>query len=191
MSPLVPVHARPVHPVFGLSATPDEVANVGPPPEPRDGFITFFDRGWSIARLQATVVAAFWGETIFHEGCWCHKNETFFTAEDVPCYRQIRNGPLPDSFTKYYPQKVKLLPEGEEVPQARDVVNAAILHYLATGERLFTKGWVLCSSAVRSPYDDSHYHVGVGCFGSAGLRIDLIPDDSRGATTGLASARKL
>jgi hypothetical protein len=46
--------------------------------------------------------------------------------------------PVAESLDKVFPEQVWLLPAGEEVPRARQVLMGMTIYYLATGEHLFS-----------------------------------------------------
>ena len=177
-----PVHDAPtVASLLGITYTANELAALGPPPEPLEGFVTFFDPGLSILRIRDAVKGkgrVFWAQD------W-YDRELFAAAVDIPRYRQVRAGPVPNSFRKTFDEQTALLPEGEEVPSARAVVTALVIHFLATGERLLPNVYV--RSADQTARGD---RVCVGSFDSDGLYVGVDWDGGRIDYLGLASSRK-
>lgn len=108
------------------------LADFGPPPPALDGYVTFFDPGWSILRLREAVKDR--GEGIFYPQNW-YDAEAFANAEAKPGYRQLRMEAVPDSFRKWFSEQQTLLTADEEVPPARVVIAGMVIHFLATGER--------------------------------------------------------
>ena len=102
-----------------------------------------------------------------------------------PGWHLVRRTPVPDSCGRtWYEQQALLLAE-EEVPAVRVLVYAMIVHYFATGERLFQDVHVRCA--------DTLPPVGralVGHFGSYGVTIHSDLDDYSNECIGLASERK-
>jgi hypothetical protein len=108
-------------------------------PPARDGFVTFFDPGWSILRLRERVV----GKGIFYPQTW-YDNEPFAKYEDQPRYRQLQMEAVKNSLSKTFAEQQALIPPVAEIPTARVVLTAMVIHFLATGERLFSDYWVRC-----------------------------------------------
>jgi hypothetical protein len=93
--------------------------------------------------------------------------------------------PVPDSFDKILIEQKALLPTEEEIPSARVVVMGIVIHFLASGERLFPKCCLRCAELTSN---DSR--VNVGRFDSDGFYVSHYWDDLRGDFLGLASSRK-
>src|ERR1041384_6771422 len=68
------------------------------PPEPRNGYVTFFDPGWSILRLRDAVEDK--GQIFFPQR-W-YNNQAFARAKEEPCYRHLRLEAVKDSFGKSF-----------------------------------------------------------------------------------------
>jgi hypothetical protein len=122
---------------------------------------------------------------LFSEGYeWC-KNHPFASYTEQPSWRLIRKTTVEDSFDKTWKEQQTLLDHQiDEIPLARQVIYAIILHFFATGERLFRNFYVRTSDV------DSHGdHVNLGVFDGDGLRISLWYNSDHGHL-GLASARK-
>jgi hypothetical protein len=177
-----PVYAAPdVAATLELIYLDEHLAAFGPPPDPAEGFITFFDPGCSVLALRAGVR----GRRVFYPQTW-YDREQFATLKEAPRYRQVRMEPLPGSFRKTYQEKDELLPANEEVPTARAVAVAVAIHFLATGERLLQGTFVWCADTV-----SNGIRVFVGGFVSDGFGVYCHMDTNRGAYLGLASSRKL
>jgi len=104
---------------------------------------------------------------------------------DGVSWQLIRKTPVPNSFGKTYQEQQALLSKNEEVPTARVLVYAIIGHYLATGERLFNRGFVRSSDVGL----DGHW-VYVGDFVAGGLHDHNDWDYNRYDYLGVSSARK-
>src|SRR5439155_982570 len=143
---------------------------------------TFFDPGWSVLTLRAAVADQ---RGIFNPLSW-YDREPFALTGDGPRYRQVRTQPVPGSARKTFAQQVALLAQGEEVPTARMVLAAVVIHFLATGQRLLPNVYVRCAD--QTSRGD---RVCVGHFVSDGLRMSVDLVDSRYGPVGLASSRKL
>jgi hypothetical protein len=153
-----------------------------PSPKPVASFITFFDPGWSIVHLRATIANK---RTIFYPQTW-YDNEPFAKIEELPRYRQLRMRAIKDSFGKSFDeQHALLLPNDEEVPEARVVMMGMVIHFLATGERLFPTHCIRCIDKI-----SAGGHVVVGNFVSDGFHVNRFWDDNRVSFLGLAPAQK-
>jgi len=163
-----------------LNSTPskEEVAAFGPPPAPRKGFITFFDPGWSI--IQLTTVRG----VLYRD--WWYAPDHFAQATGCPRYCQVRMECIPGSYGKTFNDQVALLPKEEEVPVARQVLTALILHFLRTGERLLPQQFVRSASLTSK----RALRVIVGNFDHNGLRVDSYRDDDPLSHIGLVSSWK-
>jgi hypothetical protein len=168
--------------LLGLRYKPQELAAFGSPPEPVPGFITFASPGWSILRLRQAVSGR--GGPLADQR-W-YDLIGFATDADTPGYRQVRREAVTGSFGWPFEQQQAMLPPEEEVPPARLVVMAAVLHFLATGERLFPTHYVRCGD------QDPEGRVVVGCFGDSGLEIFYAAHgDFEDRCVGVASAKKV
>lgn len=74
---------------------------------------------------------------------------------------------LPDSFRRTFEEQQALLAANEEVPSARTVVTALVLHYLRTGERLLPESYTRCSD-----FSFGGCRVYAGVFGAAGFAVN-------------------
>ena len=146
-----------------------------------DGCLTFYDPGWSIVELQRTFDVRAKGSSHWHV------EEPFARLADSPRYRHLRMTAVADSFGKTFGEQSVLLLDNEEVPSARVVFMGMVIHFLATGERLFHDHCVRCRDRVM----DRHLRVYLGYFDSDGFLVDGISDYDRHDYLGLASARML
>ena len=180
--PLAPVHdASSVARLLGIAYTAEQIAGFGPPPNPLDGFVTFFDPGWSILQLRDFIAG---NKRVFYPQEW-YDCEKFAKIEEIPRYRQLRIWPVTDSLLKTFHEQLTLLPAGEEVPRARDVVAALVIHFLATGQHVLRSVYARCADQTLRGT-----HVDVGLFDSDGLIvIDWL--GHRHGIVGLVSARKI
>ena len=158
------------------------LARFGCPPARRDGFVTFFDPGWSIWKLLDLVEIK---RCFFRQQTW-YDRQQFAGLEERPDYRQLRMDAVPDSFGKTFAEQQTLVPAGEEISTARVVVMAAAIHFFATGSRLFTDYFVRC---VDEP--SSTRRVIVGAFDAAGIQILDRGANFATGRIGIVLARKL
>ena len=102
--------------LLGITYSASEMKSFGPPPDPLDGFVTFFDPGWNILMLRS--LAPKEKGRLFSDQSW-YDTEPFAKTEELPRYHQVRIGPVTNSTRKSFDEQRKLLPAGEEVPTAR------------------------------------------------------------------------
>jgi len=174
--------ARAVKEVLRTEHTEDQLAAFGRPPDALPGFITFFDPGLSIVDLRAGVEIL--SHHIFYPQTW-YDTESFAKRKESPRYRQLQMGVVKYSFGKPFAEQQTLVPPGMEIPTARVVLTAMAIHFLATGERLFSDCYV---RSVDQNSDGGRVVVGV--FASDGFDVSGYWDDDRGSDIGLASSRK-
>lgn len=144
-------------------------------PKTLPGFVTFFDPGWSISRTP------FPNQSLLPT----NKMWSDVELEEQPQYRQLRMTAVPDSFNKTFPEQQTLLPTDEEVPCARVVIVGMVIHFLATGERLFADRVVRCSDI-----SSCGRRLCVGHFDRDGLHFYNSWDNVRDTIISLASSRK-
>ena len=96
----------------------------------------------------------------------------------------IRKDVVPNSRSKNWEEQKALLTNHEEVPSAGVMVQAIMLHFLCSGERLFENVYVRTSSV-----DSVGHRVLVGYFVADGLNV-YYWIDFRNGLLGLASSRK-
>ena len=122
---------------------------------------------------------------LFYSQDW-FDNEEFAKRTETARWRLIRKTPVDGSFSKNWGEQQVLIDDSiSEVPSARQVVYTMILHFLATGERLFEKAYVRTSDV-----DSDGYRVGVGHFGDSGLSVDGWGGSVRLSYIGVVSSRK-
>jgi hypothetical protein len=93
-----------------------------------------------------------------------------------------------NSFRKTFMEQRKLLLPYEEVPFARVVVMGMVIHFLKTGEHLFSSQWVCCGDMI-----SICSHTVIGAFGGDGLDVGAEDDwdDYPNSGIGLSVSRKL
>jgi hypothetical protein len=121
---------------------------------------------------------------LFYDQDWYVK-QAFAKEKGETEWKLVRKTPIANSTNKTWPEQQALLGSNEETPTARVMVFTSIGHLLATGERLFEKIYVRCSDVA----SDGN-RVGLGGFGSGGLRVDDSWDDDRLGILGVSAARK-
>ncbi len=82
---------------------------------------------------------------LFYPQDWFN-SEAFAQETDKACWRLIRKTPVDSSRRKTWNEQMKLIPDSDEVPSARQVINMIILHFLVNGERLLKTLYVRTSS---------------------------------------------
>lgn len=203
----VPVYdARQVNALLlPLRYSEGQLAAFGPPPESLPGFITFFDPGWSIVRLRQYCSHEDreyqWGPRVFHReeksgltGCgfrspssdrdWWYEQRDFAKLEEAPCYRRIRMNAIEGSFGKTLSNQMTLLPPGEEVPLARQLVMGMALHYCLGKQRLFSSYYVNFGDKLE------HGSVGFVHFDAKGIEMNRLAtyENDHRSNVGMASA---
>jgi hypothetical protein len=172
--------AATVNRLLGLCCNDGEITAYGPPPTPLPGFVTFFDPGCGIITLRALLC----GRVTFDLD-FINDGEPFTAAREDAAYRQMRMEPLPGSIGKEFGIQMALQPRDETVPSARAIVTAMVVHFLATGERLFPDYWVRSSDMTRC---GNRVIVGHNC---SVIDMDDAGDLAEIYYLGLASARQL
>jgi hypothetical protein len=187
-----------VAPLLGITYTDEERAAWGTPPKPVPGFLTFFDPGWSIARLENAVAGrekSFTDTTLPPQKLFTdttiaphwYIKRPFAKLEEAATYRQLKIEAAEGSFKKsLQDQKACLLP-GEEMALARVVVIGAVVHWLIAGFRLLggeTEPKLRCLDL------DHGDRVTVGPFASFGLCLSSEQDNDGHHSMGLAVCRK-
>lgn len=123
---------------------------------------------------------------LFYSQDW-FDNEEFAKRTETARWRLIRKSPVEGSFSKNWSEQQRLVnTETDEIPSARQVVYTTILHFLATGERLFETCYVRTCDV-----DSLGHHVDVGRFVGDGLGVDDWYDTDRSDDLGVASSRKV
>ncbi len=168
---------RTVEKLLGFRYSVAEIDSIGKPPDALPGFVTFFDPGWSILQLRKELIHR---GNIFYAQHW-YDNKSFAKLEERPSHRQLRMNEVTDSFGKTFAEQQTLLPLDEEVPLARVVVMGMVIHFLATGDRLFAKHYVRCANEL-----SGGSRVFVGYFASDGFFVYRYWDGNRDDRLGLA-----
>jgi len=149
-------------------------------PEVRSKYILEYDTGISLLDVRAKARMG-----LFYKQDWYEGQEFAKRIEDAR-WRLIRKIPVDGSFSKSWSQQERLIDSQiDEIPSVRQVVYTMILHFLATGERLFEKVYVRTSDV-----DSNGRHVDVGDFGGGGLHVYDWRDSGPYDNLGVASARK-
>jgi hypothetical protein len=169
--------------LLGITYTETDFADFPNQPPSIDGYVTFWDPGWSILRLRAAIARG--GSKAFSHQTWYDIEAVFARLEEAPRYRQLRMEAVPESFGKTFPEQQALVPPGEEIPTARVVLMGMVIHFLASRKHLFPHSYVRCIDQTA----DSD-RVGVGDFDSRGFLVGRYSDDSHYAYLGLASSRR-
>ncbi len=118
-----------------------------------------------------------------HRQDW-YCERVFAAATGKICWRLLAKQPLPGSFNRSWVEQNDLIGQNQRVAMADEVVYLMVAHWLTTGERLFERETVRCSSH----YGNNHQHVTIGNFGLDGLVIDHAVEHQTGETLGLAYA---
>lgn len=180
MSESAPVYdAATVSRLLNFSYSREQLVAFGRPPKSLDGFVTFFDPGFSIAALWASFAT----RKSLLMPIDCSDAQVFAHVTDHPRYRQVRAAAVPRSVNKDLATQLRLLSLGEESAPARVVVTGIVVHFLATSKRLFRGQIVRCADKTD---DDGHVIVG---FDGSRLCVQESWDAFRSPDIGLASCR--
>ena len=178
-----PVYAaRTVAMLLGIKYTAKQLTRFGPPPEPLNGFITFFDPGWSILDLRQAVAGK---GTIFYYQDW-YDAAAFAERKERPRYRQVRMKAVEGSFGKTFAEQCALMANGEEIPLARVVLTMIIIHFLGSRRRLLRTYWVRTAD-----YAWDGRPVGVGDFDPDGVFVNRWSPDCSDDALGVVVSRKV
>ncbi len=170
--------------LLGLRYTAQELAVFGPPPQPIEGFITFFDPRLSWRQLEYALVGTF-ATWVFED--W-KEIQPYLQPNRAskPGYRQLRLAAVRHSMGKSFPEQQGLLLPREEVPTALTVMTGKSIYFLATGKRL-SPSWVRCQDVCAEGN-----RICVGNFEEDGVGvIHTFDDESVGHLLGLASCLTL
>ena len=118
-------------------------------------------------------------------GWWAGEKQTFSRASVPVRWHLLRTTPVPESFSKTWDEQRKLLLPDEEVPSAATLAFATMLHFKASGRRLFERCFVRTSDVA-----SDGVRVGVGDFDADGFRVSCYWDDLRSDDLGLSASRK-
>jgi hypothetical protein len=136
----------------------------------------------SLLDVRATFADLFFSKT----GGWYAEEKQSFSRASVPVrWHLLRTTPVPESLGKTWDEQCRLLLPDEEVPSAATVAFATMLHFRATGQRLF-KGCYVRTSDVGAV----GLRVRVGRFAAGGFVVDDLWDHYRYGLLGLSSVRK-
>jgi|SRR3990167_9426256 len=118
-------------------------------------WLEFYDPGYSIKEFREMFPDFFYSKI----GDGWYDDEEFAKEKDKPQMRKISLDIVDGSFNKTYDEQKKMLPKGQEIPTARILVSAILLHFLDSGEKTFTEYWArTCTRAAHGSL------VGVRCF---------------------------
>ncbi len=123
-------------------------------------------------------------QTLFYKQDWYDK-QAFSADKGEIGWQLVRKEPIANSTRKTWNEQQALLSKDEETPTARVVVQTAIGHFLATGERLFEKIYVRCVDL-----DSGGHRVYVGYFDAEGLDVSYYWDGDQYDSVGVSAARK-
>jgi hypothetical protein len=132
----------------------------------------------SLMGLRARVPDAF-----YFKRAW-YATEDFAKQPLRARWRLLRKEPVPGTTSKTWDRQVAVLRADETTPGVCEMALAILLHYLETGERLFSTVY-----ARTSDVDSNGRRVGLGRFGRDGLRIRSWGDHPD-YYVGLAGVRK-
>jgi len=150
-------------------------------PEERSKYILEYDTGISLLDVRAKA-----RKGLFYKQDWL-KGEEFAKRTETARWRLIRKTPVDGSFSKNWIQQERLIDSQiDEIPSTRQVVYTMILHFLATGERLFETCYVRTCDV-----DSNGLRVDVGGFDGVGLRVRIWLDSGPVGFLGLSAARKV
>jgi hypothetical protein len=150
--------------------------------ECKDTHILVADIGFSIMDLKKLKKC----KGLFLDQTW-YENESFANLTQQPSWRLIRKTPVENSLNKTWKEQQPLLnSQTDEIPLARQVIYTTILHFLATGERLFETGHVRTNNVY-----SSGRRVYIGYFDEGGFYVNYWNDYDRSSRIGVASARKI
>jgi hypothetical protein len=148
----------------------------------KDTHILVADIGLSIMDLKKLEKC----KGLFRDQTWYEKY-SFAKRTPEPSWRLIRKTSVENSLNKSWEEQQALLDhQTDEVPLTRQIIYTIILHFLATGERLFRTSHVRTSDV-----DSLGDHVSVGEFDKDGLLVYGWSDNIRISGICVASARKV
>lgn len=122
----------------------------------------------------------------WHHGAVWYSKEAFAREQGEFNWYLVRKTPVENSISKTWDKQQMLLEHNEKVPSARVCVYTIIGHFLASGERLFTKIYVRTSSVGSS----ANLRIRLGYFDDAGLTICHWWVDYTHETVGISSIRE-
>lgn len=134
----------------------------------------------SVMQLHAKHNALFYSK----EDPW-YSAEEFATEQADVGWMLLRREILPGSTSKTYIEQQAMLPEGEYLPSAAELLQAIVCHAVLSGERLLPDVYARTSSV-----DSYGRRVGLGYFGAGGLHVDAWRDYANSYISAVG-ARKL
>lgn len=144
--------------------------------------ILIADVGLSLLEVRQAVshLGLFWKSRTFNEAA------EFANRTEMARWRLIRKTPVVDSIGEVWSKQRSLVnTDLDEIPSARRITYAVILHFLVTGERLLEKVFVRTGDAL-----PRGRHIEVGRFDSQGLYVCGGQNQSHSGDAGIASERK-
>jgi hypothetical protein len=135
------------------------------------------------ARVSLMGLRAKAADALYFKKAWYAEED--FARQALPTrWRLLRREPVPGTTSMTWAKQQAVLPADELVPGVSEMALAIVLHFLETGERLFSTTYVRTSNV-----DSSGRRVGLGRFGPDGLRVRSWGDYAD-YYIGLAGARK-
>jgi hypothetical protein len=135
------------------------------------------------ARLSVMNVRAVAPEAFYFTKLW-YADEEFARKKAKASWYLIRKNAVPGSTSKTWAEQQAAMPENEFTPRMAELVQAVIVHYLETGERLFSSHYVRTNDV-----DSGGRRLSLGRFASRGVRMHS-RGDFRDYYIGLAGAQK-
>jgi hypothetical protein len=122
-------------------------------------------------------------QAFYFKRAW-YAEEEFANKPTKTSWYLIRKEAVPGSTSKLWDEQQESLPEDEVAPTLCEVVLAVLLHYLETGERMFSSHYVRTNDV-----DSGGRRVSVGRFASNGVRVQS-KGDSRDYYIGVAGSKR-
>jgi hypothetical protein len=140
---------------------------------------------FALSVLDVRGIARKLDQTLFYNQEDWYDKQAFAAYKGEIGWQLVRKEPIANSTSKTWNEQQALLSKDEETPNARVVVQTAIGHFLATGERLFEKVYVRCVDL-----DSGGHRVCVGHFDAEGLHVRYCWDDRQSDRVDVSAARK-
>lgn len=172
---------RTVNELLCLGYSEKHLTSIGSPPAALPGYITFFDPGWNINEIRRYAKDK---ARIFGFQTW-YNDQPFAQMHEASRYRQLQMTAIPDSFGKIFAEQQALVPPEDEIPSARLVLTMIAIHFLASGERLFSNRSVYCANRT----SDGSLVI-VGGIGRFGTFVDHVEPEFLDRALGVAVSRK-
>lgn len=148
---------------------------------PSDDYLTITIGPESINQLRKKYPKLFYSKL----GDGWYDGEPFANERGKKQEITMRKAPVSDSTHKTWDEQLKLIPEDEYVPTAREVIHVMVAHFNASKEYLLEKVYVRTNSV-----GSDGYRVRVGEFGAGGLLVYYGWDGRRYDVLGVSSARQ-